>query len=266
MRVLDRYTVHMELWSLSVFLLIVFIGSYVQAVAGFAMAMLIVAIVGGLRLLDLPTLGAVVSLLTILNVFIALRGHTHEIHMGIFKWLALGQVPAIFIGLQLLHWLDGATRWVLELSLGVFITVGGLSMFLRPHPWQQISGRLQSFAVGVAGGLVGGMFSASGPVLGWFAYNQPLAVAAIRATLLACFVLTTVSRTILVGIEGGLTQAVFTYAGAGLPLVVLGTWLGKAFAPPVSEVTLKRFAYMMLLSMGVWIIASTLLRQFSSQG
>ena len=138
----------MELWSLGVFLLIVFIGSYVQAVAGFAMAMLIVAIVGGLRLLDLPTLGAVVSLLTILNVFIALRGHTHEIHMGIFKWLALGQVPAIFVGLQLLHWLDGTTRWVLELCLGLFIMAGGLSMFLRPHPWQQVSGRFQSFSVG----------------------------------------------------------------------------------------------------------------------
>lgn len=249
----------MELWSLGVFLLIVFVGSYVQAVAGFAMAMIIVAVVGGLRLLDLPTLGAVVSLLTVLNVAIALRGHTHEVHRGILKWLALGQIPAIFFGLHLMHWLDGNTRWVLEVCLGLFITAGGLSMFLRAHPWARVSLPWQCCAVGIVGGTMGGMFSASGPVLGWFGYNQPLSVAVIRATLLAAFALTTVTRTTLVAFEGGLTPAVLGYAAAGLPVVVLGTWLGRVLAPPLSEALMKQFAYWLLLLMGVWILISAVL-------
>lgn len=235
-------------------LLAVFVGSYVQAVAGFAMGMIIVAVVGGLGLLDVPTLAAVVSLLTILNVVLALRGHLHHIHLPLFKWIALGQVPAVYLGFLLMNWMDGHTRWVLELALGVFITAGGLSMLLKPHPWQQVSKPFYSWFAGLSAGLVGGMFSASGPVLGWFGYSQPLALAAIRATLLACFVLTTTTRTVVVGLHGGLTQTVLTYALAALPVVVLGTLLGRMFAPPVSEQTIKKLAYGLLLIMGVWIL------------
>jgi uncharacterized membrane protein YfcA len=250
----------MEFWSWLGFLLAVFVGSYVQSVAGFAMGMIIVAVVGGLRLLDVPTLSATVSLLTILNVFLALRGQTHYVHKKLFLWLALGQVPAIYLGLLLMTWLDGNTRWLLEICLGLFITVGGLSMSLKPHPWPQVSGRLATWLAGVSGGLVGGMFSASGPVLGWFGYSQPLKLITIRATLLACFVLTTATRTVLVGIEGGLTERVLSYAAAGLPVVFIGTWLGRYFAPPVTEEQIKRGAYVLLLVMGVWMLASALLR------
>ena len=122
--------------ELCAFLGIVFIGSYVQAVTGFAMGMIIVAMVGGLRLMDVPTLAAVASLLTIFNVALALRGQTQHVQRDMFKWLALGQVPAIFVGVQLMLWLDGNTRWLLEFCLGLFITIGGLSMWLKPAPME----------------------------------------------------------------------------------------------------------------------------------
>ncbi len=244
----------MEVTSILLFVVIVFVGSYVQAVAGFAMGMIIVAVAGGLQVMDLPTLTAVVSLMTMLNVYIALRGLTHEIHRHLFKWLSLGQIPAIFLGFQLMQWLDGNSRWLLELTLGVFITIGGLSMYLRPHPWPRVTTPLGTWSVGITGGLVGGMFSASGPVLGWFGYNQPLPVAAIRATLLACFALTTTTRTTIVGMTGGLTEAVFTYALAGLPIVLVGTWLGRNLPPPFTEDGIKRFAYWLLIVMGCWIL------------
>ena len=249
----------MEVWSWLLFLATVLVGSYIQAVAGFAMAMIIVAIVGGLRLMDVPTLGAVVSLMTILNVTIALRGHAHEIHRRIFFWLGVGQVPAIFLGLYLMLWMDGSTRWLLELCLGVFITAGGLSMFLRAHPWTQPSSPFVSWIVGLVGGSMGGMFSASGPVLGWFAYNQPLPIAVIRATLLASFMLTTGTRTVVVAFTGGITEQVLSYAAIGLPAVVLGTWCGRMFAPPVSELVIKRGAYLLLLTMGIWILVRAFL-------
>ena len=236
------------------FLLIVFLGSYIQSVAGFAMGMIIVAVVGGMRFMELPTLAAVVSLLTILNVVLALRGQLRMIQRRVFVWLACGQIPAIFVGVQLLDWLDGNTRSTLELCLGVFITVGGLSMLLKPSPWEKVAGPVACFSTGVAGGLVGGLFSASGPVLGWFGYSQPLALATIRATLLACFALTTTTRTVVVGATGGLTGEVLWFALCGLPVVVLGTWLGRNFPPAVSEQTIKHFAYSLLLIMGSWIL------------
>jgi len=243
-------------------LLAIFVGSYVQAVAGFAMGMIIVAVVGGLRLLDLPTLGAIVSLLTLSNVALALRGQTHHIHRKLIGWLALGQVPAIYLGFFLMTWLDGNSRWILELCLGLFITIGGLSMSLRPLPWTDESGWVGAFATGVTGGLMGGMFSASGPVLGWFMYSQPLPLTIIRATLLASFAITTSVRTVFVGLDGGLTTHVFGLAAAALPVVILGTWLGRYFAPPVDEGVIKRAAYLLLLGMGVWILATVFITNF----
>ena len=75
--------------SLILILFVLLFGSYVQAVAGFALAMIAVAVIGGLRLLDIPTLAAVVSFLSMLNSALSLRGHFHEIHRPIFFWLGL---------------------------------------------------------------------------------------------------------------------------------------------------------------------------------
>ena len=54
-------------FSLMLVLLVLLFGSYVQAVAGFALGMIAVAVIGGLRLLDIPTLAAIVSFLSLLN-------------------------------------------------------------------------------------------------------------------------------------------------------------------------------------------------------
>ena len=38
-----------------------------------------------------------------------------------------------------------------------------------------------------------------------------------------------------------------------LPVVLVGTWLGRTMAPPVSEATLKKAAFWLILIMGVWV-------------
>ena len=243
-----------------VFLIVVLFGSYFQSVTGFAMGMIIVSVLGGFRILEIQLLTAVISLLTILNVLLALRGQYFLIDTRLFFWLGLGQVPAIFVGLSLMNWLDVNSRWILEVCLGLFITFGSISMVLKPEPNDNRSGPIVTWIFGSFGGLVGGMFSASGPVLGWFGYRQPLAMEVIRSTLLACFILTTTTRTILVGIEGDLTQPVIIFVLIGLPAVVLGTWLGRRFQPRLSENNLKRSAFGLLLVIGVWITAGAALR------
>jgi uncharacterized membrane protein YfcA len=125
--------------SLILVLLVLLFGSYVQAVAGFALGMIAVAVIGGLRLLDIPTLAAVVSFLSMLNSALSLRGHVHEIHRPIFFWLGLGIVPGLLLGYSLLLYLNASHLWLLELCLGVFITAGGLSMSVRPRSWRHVS-------------------------------------------------------------------------------------------------------------------------------
>lgn len=254
---MDAYTApHMGVDTLLIFVLLVLLGTYVQSVTGFGMGMIITATVGGSMLLPLPVLTAVVSLLSLLNVCLALRGELPRIHKPLFVWLAVGQVPAIGLGLWLLLTLDVVAQQWLYLVLGAFITLGSVSMALRPTAQAKVSGPLPTIAAGVAGGLVGGMFSASGPVMGWFNYRQPLSLPIVRATLLSCFFVTTSCRTLLVGGSGGLTREVFMLAAFAVPVVVLGTWLGKHWPPPLAEATLKRAAFVFVLAMGLWILAN----------
>lgn len=240
----------MEITQLIVFLAATAAGSYVQAVAGFAMGMIILAVTVGGGLVAVPVITAVVSLLSLVNILLALKGHTAHLSRHLFGWMALGLLPAVAAGVWLLERLDARSEGVVELLLGAFIVAGSLSMMVRPRPRERLSPAWACFVAGCSGGVLGGLFSASGPVMGWFNYRQPLTVAQIRTTLLASFALTTTFRTIVVGSTGGLTREVWLMFAMGLPLVVLGTWAGRSFPPPVSEVTLKRLAFALLLVMG----------------
>ena len=70
----------MDVPALIIFLLITLLGSYIQAVAGFAMGMLIVAVAGGLRLLEIETLAAVVSILSLTNSAVSLWDQSQHVH------------------------------------------------------------------------------------------------------------------------------------------------------------------------------------------
>lgn len=234
----------------------VLLGSYVQAVTGFAMGMIVIAVVGASELIGLPVLTAAASLITMVNVALALKGQLQHLHKQLFIWLAAGQLPAIWVGVWLLTVLDREAQTVLQLLLGAFITLGSLSMMLRPSPLARISPPWATWSAGFIGGLIGGMFSASGPIMGWFNYRQPLQLAQIRTTLLCVFALSTATRTVVVGAQGGLTQDVWLLAGFALPLVILGTWAGREMPPAVADATLKRLAFGLLLLLGIWILAT----------
>ena len=239
--------------ALIIFLLITLLGSYIQAVAGFAMGMLIVAVAGGLRLVEIETLAAVVSILSLTNSALSLWGQTQHVHWRLFVWLAAGQLPALDLGLYFLDHLGANSRWLLELCLGLFLTMGALGMLLKPKPLQHVSPSWVAWLTGLCGGTLGGMFSASGPVLGLFGFSQPLPLNVIRATLLSSFLLVTSSRTLMVGWRGELTEPVLLIVAMALPVVLIGTWWGRIFAPPVSDAALKRAAFWLILVMGVWV-------------
>lgn len=235
---------------LVLFLLVTAFGSYVQSVAGFAMGMIIIAVMVGGGLVAVPVITAVVSLLALVNIVLAVRGHGHHLARPVFVPAALALAPGVAAGVWLLERLDADARWLVELLLGLFIVGGSLSMMVRPPPRARLSPPWACAAAGLSGGLLGGLFAASGPVIGWFNYRQPLTVAEIRTTLLCTFALSTSLRTVVVGFAGGLTREVWILFFLGLPLVLLGTWAGRAFPPPVSDTTLKRLAFALLIVMG----------------
>ncbi|MGI9325938.1 MAG: sulfite exporter TauE/SafE family protein [Pseudomonadales bacterium] len=253
----------MDYHTLGALIALAFVASYIQSVAGFAMGMIMMALAGGLEWVSIGLLAATISLLSLVNVGIALRHHWRLIERRLIMPLAMGQLPAIVGGVWLLYLLSDSAVSVLKLLLGVFIALGSLSLAVRPRQLPRVSSAGACFAVGTLGGLVGGLFSASGPVLGWFSYRQPLSFETIRATLLACFAMTTATRTVVVGVRGELTEEVMVLFAILLPTVAAGSWLGARFKPPMSEELLKRGAFGLLFVLGLWICADALVRIWS---
>ncbi len=217
------------------------------------MGLLIIAVAASSKLFDLEVTAAAVSLLSLVNIVLSLHGHYHLVHGRTLRLLAIGQLPAIALGVWLLAVLNThATAW-LQLLLAGFLVVGSAAMMLRPIPRAELSGTAGTLTAGFAGGLLGGLFAASGPVMGWFCYRQPLPVTEIRATLLGCFAITTLARTVMVGATGRLTADVLMLAGVALPAVLLGTFLGRRYPPAIAESQMRRLAFGALLAMGTWI-------------
>ena len=57
----------------------------------------------------------------------------------------------------------------------------------------------------------------------------------------------------MVGWRGELTETVLIYVALALPVVLIGTWLGRVMVPPVSEAALKKAAFWLILVMGIWV-------------
>jgi len=237
-----------------VFLLVAFLAAFVQTVTGFALGMILIALAAGLQLVSIPALTATVSLLSLVNVGIALRRDYKKVHLGFWGLITLGQVPAIGVGFYLMTVLNDDATVVLQLLLGVFVLAGSLSMMRANPVIAELSPKPVRVVAGVAGGLCGGMFSASGPVMGWFLYRQPLPIDVIRPTLLACFGATTSARTAIVGATGGFTQEIVELAAASIPMVALGTWLGGEYVGRMEPERLRRGAFGLLTVMGVLIV------------
>lgn len=255
---MDALTLSLPL--LTALLLLAFVASYIQSIVGFAMGMMLMAVAGGLDWLPIATLAATISLLSLVNCSIALRRHWRLVQPRLFGMLSLGQLPAILVGVWLLGTLTLSAVLVLKLLLGAFIALSSLVLMLQPRTQAQVSATPVCISAGALGGLVGGLFAASGPVIGWFCYRQPLPFGTIRATLLACFGLTTATRTLVVGVSGGLSEEIFVLFALLLPMVALGSWLGDRYPPPLAEAALKRGAFGLLFLMGVWICIDALVR------
>lgn len=243
----------MELSTWIIFLAAVFIGSYVQSVIGFGMALIVIAvgkISGGI---DFTALTAAVSLIALVNIVVALRGNLHFISRPVLKLLVLGQLPAVALGLFTLHYLSIGAIAILELLLAAFLICGSVASVYRPRPFKHISSPAVLLLVGAAAGITGGLFAASGPVMGWFGYRQPMQLALIRATLLAFFAVGCLSRTLMVGYGGGLTSEVMSLFVASIPATIVGAWLGIVAKPPLSDGALKRIVFLALIVMGAYI-------------
>ena len=246
----------MDTTDFVIFLIAVFLGSYVQGITGFALGIVVMAIMAVATTIPVAPLAAAISLLALFNVLVALPGQHRDIDWRLFLGLTIGQIPGILIGLWLLDFLSSSSVEILELILGIFIVAGSLTLALRSRMQAERSRGFTASIAGFFGGLAGGMFAASGPVTGWYAYRQPMSVSVIRSSLLAGLLVTTLCRTTLVAFDGQITTEILFLVGLAVPVVALGTMLARRYRRVLSESQTRRFAFGFLCVVGCWIIGA----------
>ncbi len=241
-----------------IFLGLVMLGSLVQSITGFAMALIVMGGVAALGVADIKLAAAVVSLIAMVNSTLALRRNTHHVAVPIWRALLIGLLPCTVIGVLVLDYLSGSFYEVLRLVLGVVIIVAGILLMIQPKPFAHPSGSWTAIMFGCAGGLIGGLYGAGGAPMAWFMYRQPLSVLAARATLLATFLVSTVGRTLIVAVAGHLSREVLVLAAMSIPLVVAATLLGNRLGPLLPDKLIRRMVFAVLIVLGALLIVESM--------
>jgi len=164
-------------------------------------------------------------------------------------------VPGLGLGIYLFALRSADYESLLQQLRGGAIVVAGLMMTLKPAPLKQRSGAWQFAGAGALAGILAGMFSMAGPPLVFQYYRQPFNMKTIRLCLLAIFLSSGVVRTIMVGAQGELEIDMFTFTAVCMPVVYGFTWLGKHYPPPISDLALRRFAFTLLIGLGLALMA-----------
>ncbi len=243
--------------DLTVFILIAALGSFVQALSGFALGLIMLGSVTLLQLAPIPFTAAVISIVSLVNGGWVLARHPRDVHWPSVVWITAALVPAVALGLAWLAHLDASTPVLLRRLAGAVILGAGVVLMLRPHPRPRPAGRIANVVSGALGGLLGGLFSTAGPPVVFHLYRQPWTSVRIRSTLLTVFVLSTLARITLQSVRGELRfTMVETALYCVLPVVLAAQW-GARLAPRIGPLPMRRFAFALLALTGAGLLLPT---------
>lgn len=235
---------------------LVALGSYIQTVSGFAIALVIT---GGATALGLAPIGLtanVVSFVAIANILVAVHSRHSRVDREILIYGSAGILLLSGVGLWLLNHLSHTAVDLLEMLLGVTILASGALLMLHPHPRSRVSGRAAHLVAGGLGGLLSGLFGVGGPPLVVHLYRQPLPFPTIRTTLLAILGTMPLIRLTLEGTAGHITTDVLELGALSVPVSILATLAGRRFPPPVTDSAMRHFAFGLLFLIGLSLILS----------
>lgn len=244
----------METYSLLAFLGLVALGSYIQTVTGFAIALVIAGGVTTLGLAPVAFTANIISFVALANTIVAVYNKHSHIDLKIMLYASVGVLLLSGIGLMILHHLSSNSILLLEILLGIVILGSGALLMIRPHPLERISSNYTHLIAGGLAGLLSGMFGAGGPPLVIHIYRQPLAFPVIRTTLLAILFIMPFIRISFEAYNGNITDAVLELSLFCVPVSILTTIFARRFPPPVSDLMMRRFAFGLLCVLGLSLI------------
>jgi len=238
------------------FMAILAIATYVQTVTGFALGMILMGAVTVFGLVPIAFTSVIVSAVSVFNSFFVLKDEYRTFDYSLAAKTCVGIFPGLLIGLLLLDYMSASFSELLQLLLGLTIIITGVLIILKPEPFDNESKGWAFGLSGVASGLLAGLFGMGGPALVYLYYRQPLSLKIIRLSLLCVFFICSISRITMVGFQGGLSWDMLLFSLLCMPIVMIFSWLGKYYPPPLSESNMRRLAFTLLIIIGLGLILS----------
>lgn len=237
------------------FLSIVAVGCYVQTVTGFALGLTVMGGVALLGVVPLNVATAAVTLVSLVNTSFALKNNAGNIAFRYLIIVVGMSLPFTWLGVWLLHYWQGAGQLMLARRLlGGVIAICAILFMLRPSAKPTPSSNSSFFVAGALAGFLGGMYATSGPPIVFHFYRQPWLREVIRDTLLAAFFLIATFRVIIAYTQDAVPIEAVGMAVYAVPVVLLFTWFAKRMPPKVSDATLRRFVFAVLIFTGVALL------------
>lgn len=248
----------MTTWQAAAFVGCVALAACAQGITGFALALILLGLTGLFELAPLPDAANVATVLSIATALVALRGTGRSLDWSIWRPTVAGSLFGVAAGVALLAWLNANVVMALRLLLGLVVVACAVVVLVRAQPRAQRSSRVSFNGFGFLSGLLGGLFSASGPPLVYHFYRQPVPVATVRDTLLASLSAGAVLRLAMVLASGQFSAHALRLCLLSLPPALAITWWMRAHPPAWPREGVLKIVCALLVVTGVGLIGPAL--------
>ena len=238
--------------DLAIFLFGTVAAAFVTGLSGFAFGMVAAAV--WFYALPPPQASALIAAYALLVQGYAVWKLRHLLDPHRLMPFILGSALGIPVGVAALRW---ASPVYLRIGVGLLLVLFSLYNLARPQlPQMKEAGRVADGAVGVLNGVIGGATGLAGIVTviwtsmrGWSRDEQR---AVFQPTGVASFIMIILAF----GGIGIITADTFRLFLFGLPVLIIGTWLGWMLYGKLDEGAFRKIVLILLLVSGVALTAS----------
>ena len=234
------------------------LASVVQNLTGFAHGLVLLGLVAMLDLAPLADTANAAMVLGLVNSFVYFRSRRAQPPWRLMRPAIISGQVGVALGVALLMWLSAnATEW-LRLLLGLSITASAALLVLAHRPKEQPSPPSSLAGAGFLAGILGGLFSTSGPPIVFHMYRQPFDIETIRRCLVLVFGLNSAVRLVLVVGAGGFSSLSIVLAIVVVPIAFGITHWMAGHPVTMSRTALNRVVAGFLVVTGALLAISAL--------
>lgn len=245
-----------QLGSVAAFVVCVALATFAQNLTGFAFGLILLGLTASFHVTSVADAANAAMVLTLVNAWVFFRSERSAPPWRLMRPALLGSGVGVAIGVLLLGWLSGSSVAWLRALLGLSIAACAVLLLLQARPRERLSGAPAFAGIGLLSGLLGGLFSSSGPPLVYHVHRQPLPREQVRRALLLVFACNALLRLLLIVPTGQFSGHALLLAACAVPVVYGVTRLQLRFPIAVPAATLRRIVAALLLASAASLLLS----------